>query len=330
MARTSVTTLNPLTKKLWEEKLLREVPVEQFFAKFTDKSGSNVVYDKSDRFSDRGDVLTFGFKARNPPPFIVNGRLEGNEASLSTYSDTLTLESWKLGYADDGEMSRKRASYDVVEEMLAATKDAAIEGVEDKQFAAMFAAGHSNIVYGGDATSVATLETADKLTAPLVAKLYTIAKTGSHRTFVPLIPIKFEGGTWYILLTHEDNVYDLALDSTMQQANREARERSIKNPLFTEAHLIYRNILIYGHEKCPIFTTGGAGANVPYTTSMLLGAGALMYGEGMAGELVEQRKDYGDMIGIGYHMIAAVKRPTFNSQVYGSIEVITSRTNVSL
>lgn len=329
MARTSLGPLNPLTKKLYDRKILREAPVDQFFGKFSDKSGNNIVHEKGDLESGEGDTLTFGIRMRNPMKAIVDGRLEGNEQKLSTFSDKVELHSYKVGYADDGALSRKRACYDTHEEMLDALQANATEVIENNRFDALFASGHSQIKYLGSANSVGTLTAADKITATFLAKLYTLAKTGGHRDFLPIRPVKFRNASWYIFLAHPDVVFDLSQDPTMQQANREARERGIDNPLFTESDLVYRNVLVYSHEKVPIFSNGGASNNVPYATNMLLGAQALIAATGMAAKIKENWKDYNDELGIGWHLIEGVKRPMFNGKTVGSIEVICARTDVA-
>lgn len=337
MARHSLSTSNALTRKVWEKKLMAEVPVEQFWGKFSDTTGNNIVHVKKDLTAGRGDNLTFGIRMRNPMSPIVDGRLKGNEQKLATYSDSVSLHSYKLGYADDGELSRHRAAYDVREEMFMALKENAIEAVEDKIFEAAYAASHTNVIYPSTGVSgatenisTATLTAAGKLTAAMVARLFTLAQTGSHRTFIPLKPLVVKGRRYFILLVHPDVVLDFSQDSTMQQANREAMERGLDNPLFTEADLIYRNILIYGHEKVPIYTNGGAGGNIPYSTGLLLGAQAILQADGMPPKIVEDMDDYDDAIGMGWHVIAGWKRPSFNSKTFGSIQVVTARTNVTI
>lgn len=329
MARTSLTTNNALTRKLWESKLYHEAPVEAFFGKVSDSTGNNAVHVKKDLTAGSGDKLTFGIRLRAPMNPIVDGRLKGNEQRLSTYDDSVLLHSYKIGYADDGALSRHRAAYDIYEEMLMALKENAVEVIEKLMFDAMFAAGHTNIIYGGDATSVGTLEAGDKLTPAMLAKLYTLGLTGSHRSFPPLRPLKIAGSSYFVLLAHPDVVFDLSQDSTMQQANREARERGASNPLFREAELVYRNIIVMSNERVPIFTNGGAGA-IAYSNCMLLGAQALIQADGMPAKIVENRDDYDDLIGLGWHLIAGWKRPTFNSVVNGSIQVTVARTNVAV
>jgi hypothetical protein len=100
--RTSFTTTNLLTSKVWETKIAREVPVEIFWGKFSDASGNNVVHVKKNLTKAPGDELSFGIRMRNPMKPIVDGKLKGNESRLVTYSDKVSLHSYKVGVADDG------------------------------------------------------------------------------------------------------------------------------------------------------------------------------------------------------------------------------------
>src|SRR5574343_39398 len=345
MAKTTFSTSDALTKKAWEEKLFRDSVKESYFSKFLSSGADNIVTEKTQLTKDKGDEITVGLRMRLAGAGVSEGQpLEGNEEKLSTYSMKITLKQYRHAVRDDGEMSRKRAMFSISDEATMGLKDWMTEKIDQLCFDEVgigsgATVDPSKIFYktsagvlatGTAATAKSALTAADsKLTLNMISFIKTWAQTGGNRAYVPVRPVKIKGKDYFVLLTHNDALYDLRADTNFQQAMREAEVRGSENPLFTGAVAIWDQVVVHAHENAAIATDAGAGSNVPWTKSVLLGAQALCWAWGKRPEVVEETFDYQNEQGFAIGMIAGVKKSKFNSLDYGSLGIYLSRTNVS-
>lgn len=342
MAKTIQSSANNLTKKVWEEKLYRDSVKESFFMeRFSGTSSDNIVHVKSNLEAGKGDKITFGLRMKLSGAGVEEGQiLEGNEEALSTYDFSLTLKQYRHAVRDDGEMDRKRAVWDMDEESRSALKDWMTEKIDQLCFDAAFlnptlTAYRSNASTGAFATN-ATYATAladisaanSKCNAAFLSALKTIAKNGQGRNFIPLRPIKYKGKMYYVLLVHDDVVYDLKQDPILQAAWENAMERGEDNPLFRDAVVVWDGVIVHSHENVPKGTNGGGGA-VAYSKGVLLGAQGLAWAWGRRPKVVEKDFDYEDEHAYAIGMLGRAGKPVFNSKDYGSIHCVFARTNIS-
>lgn len=345
MAKTNFTTNDPLTKKIWEESLYRDAAKESYFSKFQSNGPDNIVTVKRQLEKSQGDEITIGLRKRLTGAGVTEGtQLEGNEEALSTASMKVRLAQYRHAVRDAGKMARKRSIIDIGSEAQAALKDWMSEKIDALSFDALgVGAGAtdnpSKIFYktsagvlstGTAATAKSALTDVDsKLSLNFLSWLKTWARTGGGRDYIPLRPVKIKGKDYYVLLTHDDCLYDLRADAAFQQAMREAEVRGSENPLFSGAVAIWDQVVIHAHENCYIGTDAGAGADVPFAKSVFLGAQALCWAWGQQVEVVQEDFDYKNELGYGISMVAGVKRSAFDSKDYGSLGVYLSRTDVS-
>jgi N4-gp56 family major capsid protein len=341
MGKTAFTTSDALTKKAWEEKLYRDAVKETFWSKFEGDGPENIIHVKNQLTKDKGDKVTFGIRMRLTGAGVTSGTiLEGNEESLTTYSDDVTLEQYRHAVRDDGKLSHQRAMFNIDEESEQALKDWASERVDQLKFDAILAS-PTRVAYldGGASgvfsttTTAATAKTGVnatyKASATFLSALKTWAKTGGNRSSVPLRPLKVKGESVYALLTHPDVIYDLRQDSSVVNAWLHARERGADNPLFRDADIIYDGIAVFGHENMPIAADAGAGSNVKWAKGVLLGKQALVWANGQRGKVVKKTFDYDNETGFGWSIICGTNKPVFNSVDYGSLGVYFARSGIS-
>ncbi len=97
MGKTTFTTDNALTKKLWDEKLFRDAVKESYFSRFMSESGTSIVYVKNDLTKSKGDKITFGIRMKLSGAGVTDGQiLEGAEEGLTTYSDDVTIHQFSI------------------------------------------------------------------------------------------------------------------------------------------------------------------------------------------------------------------------------------------
>ncbi len=329
MAKTTVSTSDGLTQKIWEEELFRDFIKEAYFSKFMGKSSNSMVHVKEDLVKRKGDDITFGIRMRLTGTGVISGQtLEGNEEKLTTYHTHVTLERYRNAVRDAGALDRQRPVYDMDQESRDAIKDWGSEKIDQLCFDAILSS-PTKIFYGGDATSTSDIATDDLITPALISKVKTWALTGGARTYVPLRGIPFGGKKHLILLVHPDVIYDLSQDAQWSQAAREALPRGTDNPIFSGASYLWDDVIIHSHENISIVTTWGAGANVPGAKCVLMGAQALAWAWGERPSLVSEEFDYQEEHGFAWRVTCGVAKPVFNSKDYGSIGVYVARTNVA-
>lgn len=353
MAKTAFATNNALTKKLWEEKLFRDTLKESYFSRFMGENENSIVQVKTQLEKSKGDNITFGLVARlNEMGFVTSGEAaEGNEQSLTTYSDSVSIEEYVIAVRDRGPLDRQRAMFMIDEVSQERLKGAMAELIDRMCFANVTGSSildpegkfgveaSSKIFYktSSGLTSTATYATArtaltaadSKLTPSMLNQIAAWARTGGNRGQTPLRPIKVDGREYYVLVVHPDVMADLYEDSTFAQAMREAEVRGKDNPLFHGSKAIWRNVVVHEHEVVPIAADAGAGSNVPFAHCALMGAQSLCWAWGARPEVVAEQFDYKREHGYASKMMAGCLKPRFNSKDYGVVSVLVSRTNVA-
>jgi hypothetical protein len=153
--------------------------------------------------------------------------------------------------------------------------------------------------------SLATIDnTADKLTPAAVSLMKRIAQSAN-----PLIaPVRTKRDEeWYILLVNRLAMRDLKENTTMAQANRDARERGKDNPLFTGADLVWDGVIIREFPEIPLTTNGTIQVGPVY----LMGAQALAMAWARRSRTVTKLFDYEDKWGVEVSEIRGMDKIRF-------------------
>jgi|TARA_Y100000296_G_C5172998_1_gene258368 hypothetical protein len=312
-----------------------------------------------------------------------SSQLSGSEQPLSNYAQTMQPTYFRQGVLVDNE-ENELAEFDLFSEARPALMNWAMELKRDQIIQALCAieaggtyynwggsegafgstaASAANmdtwdtnngdrIIYGktisnrtaGDVTtSLATLDnTNDKLTAALV----TLAKRRANLANPHIRPIKVtDGSAWYVMFVGSFGFRDLKEDSTITQANREARPRSVKdNPIFVDGDLLYDGVIIKEVPDMDLFTDGGdadsiwsnvwgsgatgdgfdnAGAgSIRVAPAMLCGAQAIGFAMGRNASFARRKEDdYGHLSGVGVSMKHDIKKTFYNGKQHGMVTV---------
>ena len=332
MAETTYTASSATTKKLWHEKLFRDTVKESYFAPFMGKDKddlNSLITVARDLEKDQGERIRFTIRMRlTGAGQTGDNTVEGNEEDLTTYTTDLNLEQYRHGVKTHGKKSDKITHFDVPKQARMAIQDWGTEKIDSLMFTALQNS-PTKIFYPSTATAVDELTTSMKLDTLVISRAKAWGLTGWNRAQTPLRPLKVNGKKYFILLVHPDQMYDLINDSAFAQARREAEVRGPENPIFTGAKAIWNGVVIHEHENIDIALTGGVGGDVPYATSVLMGAQSLLWAWGMRPGIVEDSFDYKNKTGYAWHMIAATAKPVFNSLDHGSVAIYTARTQIS-
>lgn len=206
-----------------------------------------------------------------------------------------------------------------------AQKDAWIDNNTDR---VLFGAAKSNLsttAPAGGATydhsgSLANVDsTNDKLDAAAVSLMKRIAKTADPH-IRPIRTNDGQGREYYVLFANSLCFRDLKEDSTIAQANREARPRDVdSNPLFQDGDLIYDGVII--REIPEIGVLSGVGASsIDVAPVFMMGAQALGIAWGQEPKMTRKKEDdYGFAEGRGIEECLGVEKMVYNDKDHGLV-----------
>lgn len=326
MAVKGITTSDAATVRVWDEAAFRETRKEMYCAKFMGKDSSAMIYEKTQLEKGAGDLITFTMFPRAEAPVVLGSTgeaVEGKEGSFNHFTETVTLEEYNTAFRvkNTGTIDAQRPWFNITDEASTALEQWSSEIMDNLWFEAIQSS-PTRIVYGGDANSVATLSTADKLNPTLIRRLRVMAKTGfatgsNARAAYPFKPIKIGGVDYYVLLVHPYAVYDMKENAAYQQSVREAMERSKNNPIFSGAVAVIDNVIIHEHENIEILETS-SGSGIFYCTGVFMGAGSSVWAWGKRWSTQTEYFDYAREIGVNRSMICKTQKTQFPFTVGGS------------
>lgn len=316
-----------------------------------------------------------------------SSQLSGSEQSLSNYAQTMQPTYYRQGVLVDNE-ENELAEFDLFAEARPALMDWAMELKRDQIIQALGAieAGGTYYNYGGTGgatgataasaanmdtwntnnadrilygkdlsnysagnhtTSLSNIDTTnDKMTAALV----TLAKRRANLARPKIRPVKLgrSKSATYVMYIGSFGFRDLKQDSTITQANREARPRDVKdNPIFADGDLFYDGVIIKEVCDMDVFIDGGDATN-PYSgvwgagasgdslktggnsssrvgVAFLCGAQAVAFVMGRNAEFKRRKEDdYEHLNGVAVSMKHDIKKTFYNNKQHGMVTVFHS------
>ena len=319
----------------WAKELQSEVSKGVYFSKFMGEGPGNAIHVKQIE-DGKGKDVTFGLVTQLTGSAITgDSSLEGNEQSLSTFSNTVTTNQKRLAVRDTGKFANSKVLYDFRSTSLDLLKTQYSELIDADIFSALSATSGTHAYYRADASASvyatsdpkAALADADSITLADISAMKTLAQIGGSANY-RMRPIRVDGNDYYVLVLHPEVAYDLFELDEFQQIQREAQTRGDSNPLFKGALGIYNGVVIHSHEGVNTFDNGG-GAAVKGSRNLFMGAQAACFAESSDMMWVEKTFDYGNQLGISAAKIYGVDISDYNSKDYGVIQYVSARTDLS-
>ena len=338
MANTELGTNHPLTRKAWSKKLFGDALKQTYVGKFIGSSANSLVMRKDDLKKDKGDRVRMGLRVQMTGDGVTgDATLEGNEESLVTYYDDLSIDQSRHAHRTAGRMTEQRAVYDIREE----AKDALADWFQEKFDSSFFNAicgntgaatgnttGHNATVAptstrwsfsDGTHTTEASLSTTDYFQLTYIDRALAGIKVAS-----PTIrPIKYKGSEYYVAFMHPYTVHRLRTDATAARVTWYDVQKSLiqggdgeSNGIFTGALGIYNNVIMHESTRVPAVTS-----NVRRTVICGAQAATLAFGnanDGLTADFVEKKFDYENQVGIAGSIIWGLKKSVFNSTDYAT------------
>lgn len=360
MAESTITASTPVeadAAQLWAKELNREAVYGAFWSKFMGKGPNNIIEIREDFKKNKGDAINFGLISDLSQVVHGDGWLEGNEEAMSTYWDSVLLDQIGNAVRPAGALTEQRASWDmrfnakeslkiwaavtfdkIIFYKLSGTTFTAYPGTSSGTLGSLetalgAATANTNVIYGGDAVSTATVEESDVFTLDMIVDAKTCAETGvlGTSTIYRMRPILYNGALHYICVIHPYQKADLKKSADYKSLMKEAEVRGKENPLFSGADFFYDGVWIYVNRQITTASTWGEGSNVAGATALFMGAQAGLLAVGQKDwSWVEKTFDFGNKWGVATRKIMGFDKATFNSVDFSVIAMKTAAKNPKL
>lgn len=362
MAQTVIPFGDPKAIKRWSASLaVDQIKKSYFERKFVGTDQNSVIQRKTELESDAGDTISFDLSVQLRGEHVQgDNRLEGKEEQLKFFTDQVMIDQARKAVSAGGRMSRKRTAHNIrqiakdrlsdywakfMDEILFIYLSGA-RGINRDFLFPLGYAGHAgnpvqapdagHLLYGGAATSKATLTSTDKMTRAVVEKAAVLGTMlqAQDPDAANMAPITIDGEEHYVMLMSPYQAYDLRTSDTtgwldIQKAAAAAEGRN--NPIFKGGLGMINNVVLHQHRNAIRFSDYGAGANVTAARALFMGrqAGVIAYGTtgGMRFDWKEEMKDYDNEPTVAAGTIFGVKKSRFNGKDFGVISIDTATAN---
>lgn len=342
MATTSYGVNDALAVKLWQKELAVEALKKTYIFNFIGRGADSLIQKKTETSKSAGDKVTFGLRMQASGDGVLgDGILEGNEESLTTYSDAIIIDQLRHAHRVQGRVSEQRVPFNLRDECKSSLSDwfanrldtafanqiCGNTAVTDTRYTGGQATiAPTNLVYvSASRTTEDTISSADVFDLSCIDKAVEKARTQS-----PMIrPLKLKGRDYYVAFLHDYQVTDLRITTSTGQwldIQKAAMTGGMieNNPILTGALGEYNGVLLYRWNRIPVApssSTAGAG-NVRRAVLCGAQAAAIAFGQDNSDSKftwVEKQFDYDNQFGVSAGTIFGLKKTVFNSVDFGTV-----------
>lgn len=321
----NTTVPDALVKKAWAKDLFKEATKETFFAKFTGKGADSIIQEKTELTKDKGDKITVPLVMQLTGDGITgDDTLEGSEEKLEFRDFAVQVDQIRNAVRLEGQMEEQKTQI----ALRSAAKDALKAWLIEKQQKDTFKTLTLNptsdrVIYGGSATSEATLTADDKFTADIIS----MARRKAMKASPKIRPVNVNGKKYYVMIIDSYQARDLKNDEKWLDAQKFANARGENNPIFTGMLGIYDGVVIHEHDDVIATNTGASSIRVGH--ALLLGCQAAVKAIAKPTTWKEKAFDYDNQVGFATGMIYGVKKAAFTdsdsvTSDFAVVQVITS------
>lgn len=358
MAPTTIAYGDPKAQKKWSGSLMIATMAKSYWdRKFIGESDEYCIQRLTDLESDAGDTITFDLSVQlRHKPTYGDQRLQGKEESLRFFSDQISIDQMRHGVSAGGKMSRKRTVHNIRKVAKDRLSDYWSKFIDQMMFIYLSGhrginenfiedttwAGHANnpiqapdtnhLLWGGDATSKASIDSSDKMSRALIerAEVKASMMAATDPKQAQMMPLMINGESHYVCVMSKFQAHDLRTSDTqgwldIQKAAATAEGRN--NPIFKGGLGMIKNVVLHEHEDVIRFSDYGSGANLPAARALFLGrqAGVVAFGAtgGFRFQWTEEMQDHGNEPVIAGGLIAGIKKTRFNNTDFGVLSLDT-------
>lgn len=360
---TNIGVNDPRAVKRWATSLATDTEKQSYFTRFIGEGENNVIERKVELEDDAGDRIQFDLNMRLRGGMTFGDDVvEGSEENLTFYSDEVRIDQARKGASAGGRMTRKRTLQNLRKIAKDRTAEYMAEWIDegffvylsgdstlsatnqDAKFGGAFAGNAitapdaEHIMYGGSATSKASLTATDRMSMAFLERVAVKPRmmNAVNPDVVKLSPINVEGTKRFVILMSPWQSYSLRTEtgdlSWTKIAQAAATAEGRNSPIFKGGLGLINNLVLHEHESVRRFSDYGAGSNVLAARALLLGrqAGVVAYGAAGSGTRmtwVEKMFDADNQIAIYCGCIMGMKKTTFNGLDFGVCALDTAAAN---
>ena len=346
--------------KRWSTLLASDMLSKNYFTKkFIGTTDNSIIHQKTELESDAGDLVQFDLSVQlKGTPTSGDNRLKGREENLKFHSDQVYIDQLRHSVSAGGRMTRKRTAHDLRKlardklgdywaeylDQLMFVYLSGARGINQDFYEPVTYTGHASnaiqapdtahLMYGGAATSKATLVVGDLMSRDLVEKVQ--ANVGMIRALDPtasnLEPVSLDGEARFILLMSLFQEYSMKTQTgatgwlEIQKAAAGANGEG--NKIFKGSLGMIGGTILHSHKSVIRFSDYGAGSNVAASRALFMGrqAGVAAYGTPNGTRMMweEELEDYGNEPTVAAGLIFGFKKTRFNSKDFGIVAVDTA------
>lgn len=352
MATTSYGVNDALAVKLWSKRLDVEALADTQFARFMGSTAGSLAQIMTETEKGPGDQVTWGIRMlASGEGKTENETLEGNEESLTKYSDNLVINELRHAHRVRSEktIDAQRVPYDLREECYESLKDwfadrldtvffnqlagnTAQTNTKYTGFNSALAPSSNRLFRAGAVANDQALGSSNTFTLSLIDKCVNRAKTADTL----IRPVKGLGKNIdYVMFIHPDQTLSLRADASTAgnwfdlQMKRLQGGEGDSNGIYDGAIGVYNRTLVVEANRLPKGVHSTSGAEVANTRrAVFCGAQSLGVAFGKKGgktkfNWVEDLFDYEHELGVAAMNIFGMKKTRYNGEDYGTITVAT-------
>lgn len=359
MAQTVIAWGDPKAQKAWSTGLaVDQIKKSYFEKKFVGTDENSIIQRKTELESDAGDRVSFDLSVQlRGEATEGDARLEGKEENQKYYTDEVVIDQVRHAVSAGGAMTRKRTNLNLrgnakrllsdywsrfYDEMMFIYLSGARGINRDFLFGLDWQGRASNaiqppdaahLLYGGTATSKATLTAADKMTRNLIerAQVKSTMLQAQDPEAANMVPVSIDGEEHYVCVMSPFQAHDLrtAAGSEWLDVQKAAAAAEGKaNPIFKGGLGMLKNVVLHEHRNSVRFSDYGAGSNISAGRALFLGrqAGVVAYGTsgGLRWSWKETMKDYDNEPAVAAGAIFGFKKTRFNGYDFGVLSLDTA------
>lgn len=294
---------DPEAVKLWSTKLMREALKKTYMKKFMGPKSENMIQIKNETSKGPGDRIRVTLRKQlNGRGVVGDATLEGNEESLTTFTQDLIVNQLRHGVRSEGKMTEQRIPFSIREEGMMGLSDwwaarwdiwaffhlcgytpgnVMSSGDADTDPTGPEYNGHNTIIaptrqVWADDTSPETNANDESIVAADIFTLFEIdkavenAKVGGATGAPPIRPIKVDGDDWFVVFLHPYQVTDLKNDARantvtwydIQKAAISSGVGTKTNPIFSGALGTYNGCILHESTHVPNGVHSSTGASI--------------------------------------------------------------------
>lgn len=358
MGRTTVAFGDAKAAKKWSASLAVDVTKKAYFEKkFVGDSDNSIIQKKKELESDSGDRISFDLSVQlRGEATYGDDRLEGKEEQLKFFTDEVVIDQVRKAVSAGGRMTRKRTPHELrtvaknrLSDYWARFQDelmfiylSGARGINQDFLFPLGWGGHANnaiqapdaghVLFGGSATSKATLTNADIMSRAVIERAATKASMlqAQDNENANMVPVQVEGEDRYVCVMSPFQEHDMRNASgadwlDLQKAAAASEGRN--NPIFKGSLGMLNNVVLHSHRNAIRFDDAGVGGNLPAGRALFLGrqAGVVAYGTagGMSYFWNEKEKDFDNEPTVAAGCIFGFKKTRFNDRDFGVIALDT-------